>query len=89
VHPFGNERNLCLKSLDCILQGNALYGHRGHPAHLVTSGLATVVLTMHQKCAVIFGIEVMWHDTDNIEASIHCNLCLGFLARLVEVDCVK
>jgi hypothetical protein len=44
---------------------------------------------VHQKCAVIFGIELTWQDTDKIEASIHCNPTVGFLARLVEVNCVK
>jgi hypothetical protein len=48
-------------------------------AQVVTSGLA--VITLHQKCAVIFGIDRQ--DTSNIEANLYCNLLLGFLAMLV------
>jgi hypothetical protein len=37
---------------------------------------------VHQKCAVIFGIELTWQDTDNIEASIYGNPILEFLVLL-------
>jgi hypothetical protein len=59
------------------------YGHRGHPVHHVTSGLATVIFTVHQKSAVIFDNSLTWQDTDMIKASIYCNPILGVLARLV------
>jgi hypothetical protein len=65
-----------------FLANNFVYGHRGQPAHLGTSGLATVVLTVHQECAVIFGIDVTWQDTNIIEVSVYCNSILGFLAML-------
>jgi hypothetical protein len=60
----------------------SFYDHRGHPVHHVTSGLATVIPTVHQKSAVIFDNSLMWQDTGMIKASIYCNPILGFLARL-------
>jgi hypothetical protein len=65
-----------------FLANHFVYGHRGQPAHLDIRGLATVVLTVHQKCAVIFGIEVTWQNTNIIEVSIYCKSILGFLAML-------
>jgi hypothetical protein len=66
-----------------------LCDHRRHPAHLVTSGLTTVILTVHQKCAVILSIKLTWQDKTNIKISITCNKLWAFWQSLVDEDCVK
>jgi hypothetical protein len=64
---------LVFEVLELNLSRYFVCGHRGHPEHLVTSGLATVILTVHQKCAVIIGIGVTWQDTYRSQCLLQVN----------------